>query len=126
MGKPRKRLAKKKKPGDERLYYSITEVSEMLAVKPHVLRYWEQEFDAVRPARTPRGVRRYRKDDVELLMRIKQLVWTEGYTTEGARKRLEEERKGEARPRNTAETSRMIDEIEQKLWHSRDILDSKI
>ncbi len=124
MGRAQKQLAKKK-PGHERLYYSITEVSDMLAVKPHVLRYWEQEFGDVRPVRTPRGVRRYRKDDVEVLKRVKQLLWTEGYTTEGAQKRLRDERKGEAGPRNAAETSRIIDEIEQKLWHIHDILDSK-
>lgn len=109
---------------DERFYYSIAEVSEILGVKPHILRYWEQEFEAVRPKRTPRGVRRYRKEDVETLKRIKRLVWTEGYTVDGAKKRLDEEQKGEARPRNTSETLELIDQIEQGLWRILDTLDS--
>jgi len=125
MSKPRPKLARDKQK-DERVYYSIAEVSDMLGVKPHVLRYWEQEFGAVRPKRTPRGVRRYRKEDIELLKRIKQLVWNEGYTVEGARKRLAEERKGEAKPRNSAEILRRIDEVEQRLWNIFDTLDSEI
>ena len=125
MSKPRVKLVKGKQK-EERIYYSIAEVSDMLGVKPHVLRYWEQEFGAVRPKRTPRGVRRYRKEDIELLKRIKQLVWNEGYTVEGARKRLAEERKGEAKPRNSAEILRRIAEVEQRLWNIFDTLDSEI
>jgi len=125
MSKPHVKLVKKKAK-DERLFHSITEVSDTLGVKPHVLRYWEQEFGAVRPKRTPRGVRRYRKEDIETLKRIKQLVWTEGYTIEGAKKRLEQERKGEAKPRNSAEILRLIDDVEQRLWEVFDVLDSEI
>ena len=125
MSKPRPKLARDKQK-DERVYYSIAEVSDMLGVKQHVLRYWEQEFSSLRPKRTPRGVRRYRKDDVELLKRIKQLVWTEGYTVDGANKRLAEERRGEAKPRNSAEILRRIDEVEQRLWNIFDALDSEI
>ena len=125
MSKPRVKLVKGEQK-DERVYYSIAEVSDTLEVKPHVLRYWEQEFDSLRPKRTPRGVRRYRKDDIELLKRIKQLVWTEGYTVDGANKRLAEERKGEAKPRNSAEILRRIDEVEQRLWNIFDTLDSEI
>ena len=125
MSKPRAKLVRDKQK-DERVYYSIAEVSDMLGVKQHVLRYWEQEFGSLRPKRTPRGVRRYRKDDIELLKRIKQLVWTEGYTVDGANKRLVEERKGEAKPRNSAEILRRIDEVEQRLWKIFDTLDSEI
>jgi len=125
MSKQRVKLVKSNKK-DERVYYSIAEVSDMLAVKQHVLRYWEQEFDSLRPKRTPRGVRRYRKDDIELLKRIKQLVWTEGYTVDGANKRLVEEQKGEAKPRNSAEILRRIDEVEQRLWNILDTIDSEI
>jgi len=125
MSKPRAKLVQNKQK-DERVYYSIAEVSDMLGVKQHVLRYWEQEFSSLRPKRTPRGVRRYRKEDIELLKRIKQLVWTEGYTVDGANKRLAEERKGEAKPRNSAEILRRIDEVEQRLWKIFDTLDSEI
>jgi DNA-binding transcriptional MerR regulator len=125
MSKPCVKLVHKE-PINERIFHSITEVSDMLGVKPHVLRYWEQEFGAVRPKRTPRGVRRYRKEDIETLKRIKELVWTEGYTVEGAKRRLDQERKGEAKPRNPAEILRLIDEVEQRLWSAFDILNSKI
>jgi len=125
MSKARSNLTRAK-PKDERIFYSITEVGDMLGVKPHVLRYWEQEFSSVRPKRTPRGVRRYRNKDIETLKRIKQLVWTEGYTIDGAKRRLEREQKGEARPRNSEEILRLIDEVEQRLWTMLDMLDSEI
>jgi len=125
MSKRRSNLARTERK-DERIFYSITEVGDMLGVKPHVLRYWEQEFSTVRPKRTPRGVRRYRNKDIETLKRIKQLVWTEGYTIDGAKRRLEREEKGEARPRNSGEILRVIDEVEQRLWTMLDMLDSEI
>ncbi len=124
MSKPHIKLARTEAK-DERIFHSITEVSDMLGVKPHVLRYWEQEFSTLRPKRTPRGVRRYRSKDIETLKRIKQLLWTEGYTIDGAKKRLEREEKGEARPRNSSEILRLIDEVEQRLWTMFDMLDSK-
>jgi DNA-binding transcriptional MerR regulator len=71
-----------------RLYYSISEVSRVLGVEPHVLRYWEQEFPPLRPPKNRAGNRTYREKDVRTAMLIKHLLKTEGYTVDGARRKL--------------------------------------
>ena len=65
---------------DDKLYYSIGEVSELLGVAPSVLRFWETEFDQLHPVRNRRGVRSYTRRDVELLQRIHYLTRDCGYT----------------------------------------------
>ncbi len=74
----------------DKLYFKIGEVSALLNLKPHVLRYWETEFDILKPGKAPSRHRLYKRQDVELLQQIKQLLHTEGYTIEGARKKLEQ------------------------------------
>lgn len=74
----------------DKLYFKIGEVSALLKLKPHVLRYWETEFDILNPGKAPSRHRLYRRKDVELLLQIKQLLYTEGYTIEGARKKLKQ------------------------------------
>jgi len=76
----------------ERLYYSITEVSDLLKLKPHVLRYWEKEFGVLRPSRNRAGNRMYSKKDIELLTMIRHLVHEQGLTIDGARRRLAAQR----------------------------------
>ena len=71
-----------------KLYYSITEVAELTNVKPHVLRYWETEFKALRPKKNRAGNRTYRSGDIELIQAIKKLLYDEGYTIAGAKKKL--------------------------------------
>ena len=78
---------------DFRLYRSISEVSEMVGVKPHVLRYWETQFSMLRPRKNRAGNRMYRPEEVKLLMRIKDLLYARRFTIEGAKKRLLEDRK---------------------------------
>jgi DNA-binding transcriptional MerR regulator len=78
--------------GTEKLYYSITEVSSLLKLKPHVLRYWEKEFGMLRPSRNRAGNRMYNKKDIEMVAMIKHLLHEQGLTIEGARKRLAAER----------------------------------
>ena len=78
---------------DFRLYRSISEVSEMVGVKPHVLRYWETQFSMLRPRKNRAGNRMYRPEEVKLLMRIKELLYARRFTIEGAKRRLLEERK---------------------------------
>ena len=75
-----------------RLYYSISEVSDMLGVKPHVLRYWETQFKKVRPRKGRGGARMYRKRDVEILFEVKQLLYDQRFTIAGARRKLLDER----------------------------------
>ncbi len=79
-----------------KLYRSISEVSDMLDVKPHVLRYWETQFSMLRPRKNRAGNRMYRPDEVKLLHRIKELLYDRRYTIEGARRTLLDERKDES------------------------------
>lgn len=78
---------------ESKLYRSISEVSEMLDVKPHVLRYWETQFSMLRPRKNRAGNRMYRPDEVKLLWRIKELLYERRYTIAGARRTLLDERK---------------------------------
>lgn len=68
--------------------YRIGEVATFARVEPHVLRYWETEFPALRPAKTPSGQRLYRQTDVDTVLAIKRLLYEEGFTIAGARKQL--------------------------------------
>jgi len=79
----------------EKIYFKIGEVSEIVGVEPYVLRYWETEFDLLKPSKAPSKHRLYKKCDVELLLDIKRLLYTEGFTIEGARKKLREVKKEE-------------------------------
>ena len=72
----------------EKLYYRIGEVEEVAGVPAYVLRYWESEFKLLRPKKNPAGQRLYRRRDLELVQRIKTLLYDERLTLEGARKRL--------------------------------------
>ena len=78
------------RPLPDKLFFRIGEVASLVGVKPHVLRYWESEFSALRPMKTRGAHRQYRRRDVELAMLIKQLVHDEKYTIAGAKKRLRE------------------------------------
>ncbi len=70
-------------------YFTIGEVAELCAVKPHVLRYWEQEFTQLRPVKRRGNRRYYQHHEVLLIRRIRQLLYEEGFTISGARQRLE-------------------------------------
>ena len=79
-------------------YFTIGEVSDLCGVKPHVLRYWEQEFTQLRPVKRSGNRRYYQHHEVLLIRRIRELLYEEGFTISGARNRLEES----ARPRGRA------------------------
>jgi len=74
----------------DKLFFKIGEVSKIVGVEPHVLRYWESEFSALRPMKTRGYHRVYKRRDVELAMLIRRLVQQEGFTIAGARRRLRE------------------------------------
>ena len=78
---------------ESKLYRPISEVSELVGVKPHVLRYWETQFSMLRPKKNRAGNRMYRPDEVKLLLRIKELLYGRRYTIAGARRTLLDERK---------------------------------
>ena len=75
---------------DERLY-RIGEVSRLTQLKPFVLRYWETEFPMLEPVKSPSGHRLYRQEDVDMVLKIKRLLYDEGFTIAGARRHLREQ-----------------------------------
>jgi DNA-binding transcriptional MerR regulator len=77
-----------------KLFFKIGEVCEITDTQPYVLRYWESEFPALAPAKNSSGQRIYRRKDIETVLRIKQLLYEEGFTIAGAKKRLEAEMAG--------------------------------
>lgn len=71
-----------------KLYFRIGEVAGLVGVEPHVLRYWEREFRAIRPTKSAKGQRVYSRKDVENLLRVRSLLYEEGFTIAGAKKKL--------------------------------------
>lgn len=109
-------------------FFSIGDVCELTDLKPHVLRYWESQFRFLNPAKNRSGNRVYQRREVELIMLVKHLLYTEKFTIDGARKRIEQHRrsgslKTEARHALERET---IEDLARQLRGVRDILDGKI
>ena len=77
------------KPQIKKLYYSISEVSKITGLKQYVLRYWETEFSQLKPPKNRAGNRTYRKKDIDIIHKIKDLLYKEKFTIEGARKQME-------------------------------------
>ena len=79
-------------------FYSIGEVCELTDLKPHVLRYWESQFRFLNPAKNRSGNRVYQRREIDLILLVKHLLYTEKYTIDGARRKVDEHRKrGELR-----------------------------
>lgn len=74
----------------DKLYYKIGEVSKITGVKPHVLRYWESEFREIKPYKTQSLQRLYRRKDIELILRIKKLLYEDLFTISGAKRKLKD------------------------------------
>ena len=79
-------------------YFTIGEVAELCGLKTHVLRYWEQEFPQLNPVKRRGNRRYYQRDDVLLIHTIRQLLYDEGFTINGARQKLEQEQKARQKP----------------------------
>lgn len=80
-------------PIARKVYYSIGEVCDLTGLKPHVLRYWESQFELLHPTKNRAGNRVYRTKEIELVLLVKHLLYEEKYTIEGAKQRLLELRK---------------------------------
>lgn len=80
----------------EKLFFKIGEVCELVDVQPHVLRYWESEFPMLSPQKNRAGQRVYRRKDVDIALRIRELLYEEGFKIEGAKRKLAEELRGGA------------------------------
>jgi DNA-binding transcriptional MerR regulator len=111
-----------KEPGQDPLpaipakrYFTIGEVSELCGVKPHVLRYWEQEFSQLRPVKRRGNRRYYQHHEVLLVRRIRELLYSQGFTISGARNRLDDAREA------TEATSSGLkpEELRAELWGAR-------
>jgi len=102
-------------------FFSIGEVCTLTDLKPHVLRYWESQFRFLNPAKNRSGNRVYQRREIELIMLVKHLLYTEKYTIEGARARIEHYRRtGELKPEaHDALTVQMIRDLRHEL---RDVL----
>jgi DNA-binding transcriptional MerR regulator len=92
-------------------FFSIGEVCELTELKPHVLRYWESQFRFLSPAKNRSGNRVYQRREVELIHLVKHLLYTEKYTIEGARQKVDEQRKG-GELRNTARAALTLQTLE--------------
>src|SRR5437763_12384553 len=80
-------------PQPEQQFFYIGEVCQLTELKPHVLRYWESQFKFLNPAKNRSGNRVYQRKEIELILLVKHLLYTEKYTIEGARLKVEEHRK---------------------------------
>ncbi len=102
----------------DKLYFRIGEVSKLTRTEAYVLRFWEKEFPMLKPVKSSTGHRMYRRKDVEMVLEIKNLLYGEGFTIEGARKKLREETRQQGLPFPRAQAGR----DQQKLQRIREEL----
>ena len=103
----------------DKLYYRIGEVSRLAGVPPTVLRFWETEFPRIKPQRTESGQRVYRRQDVEMVMTIKHLLYEQKFTIKGARQYLKKRR----RPQTAGTKKEMVRMVRTELQRIRDLLE---
>ena len=108
-------------------FYSIGEVCALTDLKPHVLRYWESQFRFLNPAKNRSGNRVYKAREVELIMLVKHLLYSEKYTIEGARQRIDQYRRsGELKPSaRRAFEAQMVREVREELETVTAILEGR-
>ena len=102
----------------DKLYFRIGEVSKIVSVPTHVLRFWETEFKKIRPKRTPTGQRLYTQRDIRMLLKIKELLYEKRFTIEGARQHL-----GSIKKKETSVDHHALSELRTELKQIRDLLD---
>src|SRR5215472_7184279 len=97
-----------------KLYYRIGEVAGLVGVEPHVLRYWEREFRSIRPTKSAKGQRVYSRRDVENLLRVRELLYGQGFTIAGAKKKLRDKGLEPEEPNDPtlAQNARMREQLE--------------
>ena len=101
----------------DKLYFKIGEVSQIVAVPTSVLRFWETEFKQIRPKRTPSGQRLYRRQEIEQILLIKDLLYQKKFTIKGAKRYLKSRDKSQP-----ASLNRLLDEIRKELEDIRKML----
>lgn len=105
-------------PIPSKRYFTIGEVSDLCDVKPHVLRYWEQEFPELKPAKRRGNRRYYQRHDVMLVRQIRGLLYEQGYTIGGARQRLS----GDEAKDDTNQSQQLVKQMRVELEEILDIL----
>ena len=108
-------------------FFSIGEVCSLTDLKPHVLRYWESQFRFLNPAKNRSGNRVYQRKEIELIMLVKNLLYTEKYTIDGARQKIDEHRRaGELKPAaRTALDIEALQSLEAELGDILGVLEGK-
>ena len=91
----------------QKLYYSITEVSEMFELNASTLRFWEKEFDVLKPTKNKKGNRLFTQKDIDLLRKIVELVKQKGFTIQGAKEQL----KNKSKPKNIDNNSEVVEKL---------------
>ena len=107
----------------DKLYFRIGEVATLCHLPAYVLRFWESEFPQLRPVKSSTGQRMYRKRDVESVMRIKQLLYEQGFTISGARQQLRAEVKSDKSPSAIPFPTQAVPEIQHIRQGLREILE---
>ncbi len=102
----------------DKLYFKVGEVSAIVGVPAYVLRFWEAEFKKIKPKRSPSGQRMYRKSDVELILRIKHLLYEKKFTIQGARQHL----KTKPDEKEEKPSTITLNEIRMELASIRDLI----
>jgi len=106
----------------ERLYFRIGDVARLCRLEPYVLRFWETEFPQLKPVKSSTGQRMYRRKDVETVLRIKKLLYEEGFTIAGARQQLRTESKSEKKQQPLLFPMRHASDLKPIRQGLRDIL----
>ena len=104
-----------------KLYFRIGEVASLVGVEPHVLRYWEREFRSIRPTKSAKGQRVYSRRDVENLLRVRELLYSDGFTIAGAKKKLQ---RAGVEPLDPKKKSGASPEVKEKLTELRDEIEA--
>ena len=111
-------------PIAKKAYYSIGEVCDLTGLKPHVLRYWETQFELLHPTKNRAGNRVYRPKEIELILLVKHLLYERKFTIDGARQRLLDMRKGGeiAEGRRDAANRDFLEGLKQELLQVKEVL----
>ena len=106
----------------DKLYFRIGEVAELASLKPSILRFWETEFDQLNPVKSSSGQRLYSRKNLELILQIKSLLYSERLTIEGARKKISERKSNKSEILDIDLKTRVLREVKEDLIRIRDSL----
>jgi DNA-binding transcriptional MerR regulator len=105
-----------------KLFYRIGEISRLAGIKPHVIRYWETEFNQIKPEKSARGQRLYRRGDLEIILKIRELLYEKKYTIDGAKRELKTFSQHAIEPEAAPKKDSGIERAISGLKHIREML----